>query len=377
MRTKIKKHLVIISLLVSISLTLPSVTAFAALDEVTTEEAALKLHTLGLLNGDGVSTNGLPDFALDRAATGIEAVVMAIKLAGKETDARRSVWAAYAPGAPDWAKSYLGFAYAKGLVVNTGDPVYETGGNATAFEFVFTILRAFQLVSETGFVWEEMLALANYINNGNGNNNGNGTGAAVFTRGDMIAISYSAMGARHRGTGATLCSWLVSAGVITESSAIAAGLLNESDYSRDQTAIEDLRVPEAAAPDPASTQNTAHFENTLFDLINAERAKHGLRILDRSPVIASVALAHSKDMAGRGFFNHVNPDGLNPSARLRAAGLSFARSGEVLARGYRSPEAALAAWMNSPSHRDTILNAGLSYMGVGLYELFWTVDFTG
>ena len=377
MNAKVKKSLLIISLLVAISMILPFGTAFAALDEVTKEEAAGKLHTLGLLNGVGTNPDGSPDFALDRAATSVEAVVMAIKLSGKEADARNNAWAAYAPDAPDWVKSYLGFAYAKGLTENTGDLVCETGGNATAIEFVYTILQAFRLASETGFIWEEMLALANYIGGSvGGSYDSDGDGAAVFTRGDMIAISYSALSARCKGTNATLCSWLVDAGVVTEASAIEAGFLDESYPGGQTTEIDKTPVPEAAAPGFITT-DVSQFESALFNLINAERAANGLGALDRNPVIAAVALAHSKDMAGRGYFSHINPERQSPSARMRAAGLNFTCFGEVLAHGQKSPEAVLAAWMNSPSHRDAILNAKHFYMGVGFYEYYWTVDFAG
>jgi uncharacterized protein YkwD len=52
---------------------------------------------------------------------------------------------------------------------------------------------------------------------------------------------------------------------------------------------------------------------------------------------------------------------------------------ENIAKGYRSAEAVVRGWMNSPGHRRNILNCDARSMGVGVAvrnnEPFWTQDF--
>ena len=82
--------------------------------------------------------------------------------------------------------------------------------------------------------------------------------------------------------------------------------------------------------------------------------------------LAQVARAHSQDMIDRNFFDHINPDGDDPSDRVSAAR-------DPLGAGWRrtSPPGSAprsrwwTAWMNSPGHRANILNADFTSIGVG------------
>ena len=70
-------------------------------------------------------------------------------------------------------------------------------------------------------------------------------------------------------------------------------------------------------------------------LVNRERAGRGLPHLVVQPELQRAAQRQSEDMGARRFFAHVNPDGLTPTDRIRAAGYP-ARSwtGENLYAGY-------------------------------------------
>ena len=63
-------------------------------------------------------------------------------------------------------------------------------------------------------------------------------------------------------------------------------------------------------------------EALLGNRINELRANRDLSILTPNSSLASVARAHSEDMTDRGFFDHVNPDGLEPQDRVELVGLS-------------------------------------------------------
>jgi len=112
----------------------------------------------------------------------------------------------------------------------------------------------------------------------------------------------------------------------------------------------------------------AALEREAFDLVNAERIAQGLEALRMDDALRAVARAHSADMVARGFFDHVNPDGLNPFDRLANAGVLFSAAAENIASnsGFSNPaEAAVNSWMNSTGHRTNILNGVYTHTGMG------------
>jgi len=118
----------------------------------------------------------------------------------------------------------------------------------------------------------------------------------------------------------------------------------------------------------------------VLALVNIERANYGLRPLEWHDVLATTARNHSMDMAHRDFTGHDCPDGFSPWDRLVAAGIyfhMFHTAAENIAWGYRTPQAVVDAWMDSPTHRASILLAGLTHLGVGFYDFFWTQKFVG
>src|SRR5206468_10357123 len=63
-------------------------------------------------------------------------------------------------------------------------------------------------------------------------------------------------------------------------------------------------------------------DHRINGLVNGGRRARSLKPLDLGQELSKIARAHSQDMAKRGFFNHVNPDGEAPRGRLRRAGYS-------------------------------------------------------
>jgi uncharacterized protein YkwD len=88
--------------------------------------------------------------------------------------------------------------------------------------------------------------------------------------------------------------------------------------------------PGPEAPAPAVVPAALGAEEQVLALVNAQRAAVGCGALAGDASLASVARAHSADMRDRGFFDHVNPDGLDPFDRAERAGLSA--RGENIAR---------------------------------------------
>lgn len=118
-------------------------------------------------------------------------------------------------------------------------------------------------------------------------------------------------------------------------------------------------------------------------LLNAERARHGLRPLREDGRLARAARRHARDMAERGYFAHESPEGTGPHDRILRAGYRSPRlTGENLARGEAeagAPSTIVDGWMHSPGHRENILRRGFEEIGIGIVveddEAFYATTF--
>lgn len=127
--------------------------------------------------------------------------------------------------------------------------------------------------------------------------------------------------------------------------------------------------------------DAAAYEAEVVKLTNAERTAKGCPALRVDERLVAAARAHSTDMVRANFFSHTGSNGSNFVAREVAAG--YPRKGasaENIAWGYRTPQAVVTAWMNSPGHRKNILNCSSVAVGVGLAfkssgSAYWTQDF--
>jgi len=128
------------------------------------------------------------------------------------------------------------------------------------------------------------------------------------------------------------------------------------------------------------------FGLDLFNAVNGARAQNGMGALAASGCVTYVAQLRSNDMASRGYFAHVSPDGSSAFTLLDAYAVPSGWAGENLARNnYPASETVAVAirdLMASPSHRDNILNPNYTAMGVavtldatGIY--YYTMIFTG
>jgi uncharacterized protein YkwD len=109
------------------------------------------------------------------------------------------------------------------------------------------------------------------------------------------------------------------------------------------------------------------LEARMLELVNAERAKQGLKPLAADPEMAEVARAHSRDMFARGYFSHVSPDGGQLSERIRQRELRYLLAGENLALAPTLPMAHQGL-MNSPGHRANILRPHFGRLGIGVLD---------
>lgn len=124
-------------------------------------------------------------------------------------------------------------------------------------------------------------------------------------------------------------------------------------------------------PEPSDVELAVHSK------INENRAAAGVGSLEFDNGLADVARKHSQDMVARDFFDHVNPDNLDPFDRIAAAGISCLYAGENIAFRYvqygcgDGSAGAVATcivdgWMNSPGHKMNLLTAEYKKEGIGV-----------
>jgi hypothetical protein len=94
-----------------------------------------------------------------------------------------------------------------------------------------------------------------------------------------------------------------------------------------------------------------------------ERTTNHMPALQMNAQLTAAAQAKANDMAARGYWSHVTPDGKQPWSFVETAGYQYEAAGENLAYGFGSSDQVMTAWMHSPSHRANILNA--VYQDVG------------
>jgi uncharacterized protein YkwD len=115
----------------------------------------------------------------------------------------------------------------------------------------------------------------------------------------------------------------------------------------------------------------------LRRLVDRHRSRIGRAPLIWDDRLAEVARKHSRDMARRGFFSHVNPDGIDPFERLSAAGIPYRAAAENIAEGQTSGREVLEDWLESPGHRRNLDDAAYTHHGIGRYGNHWTHVFVG
>lgn len=117
---------------------------------------------------------------------------------------------------------------------------------------------------------------------------------------------------------------------------------------------------------PPPTQAELDYASDVLDIVNLERTSRGLDPVVQDAAAAEAAFGHANDMAVRGFFDHVNPNGEDPGDRLDRAGAAFFGWAENIAQGQSTPSDVLDAWMGSAGHRANILSPSFGRLGVGV-----------
>ena len=123
----------------------------------------------------------------------------------------------------------------------------------------------------------------------------------------------------------------------------------------------------------------------MFEDHNRERAKAGVGTLTLNAGLTEVARERARDMARNNYFAHVSPTGEDAFSTLKTHGITYWSAGANIAMNtYSNAEAvetAMTGFMESPAHKENLLDADYELIGVGVAidgdKKYFCVIFTG
>ena len=132
----------------------------------------------------------------------------------------------------------------------------------------------------------------------------------------------------------------------------------------------------AACPNPdlaPSAESLQVMTEATLCLLNGERADRGLAPLAPNDRLAAAATAYARDLVAGSYFSHTGRDGSGVLERVERTGYLTRDAGWMLGEnlawgtgGLATPGSIMRAWMNSPGHRDNILNPGYREVGIAV-----------
>lgn len=103
----------------------------------------------------------------------------------------------------------------------------------------------------------------------------------------------------------------------------------------------------------------------VTDATNAARADQGRAPLVRDSLLDVAAQRKAEDMANNGYFAHWSPAGVSPWHWFDVAGYSYKHAGENLAVHFTDSGEVVDAWLDSPTHRENIMDEKFTEIGIG------------
>lgn len=151
--------------------------------------------------------------------------------------------------------------------------------------------------------------------------------------------------------------------------------------SAQEAAAEEYTPSAPTKAREATTCLTAEEADRMADqvvqLVNLERVAEEMPPVTMNDKLAKIAGDYACRMIEEGFFGHRNPiTGHDQADRAVAGKYAYYAIGENLAVGQQTPAEVMKEWMESPAHRDAILDPTWTEIGVavrlgGEYSIYW------
>ena len=219
------------------------------------------------------------------------------------------------------------------------------------------------------------------------------TSSSVLSlRGDFIREQAEAVLEKQRACGQLQNGAMTEVGVYIDSRQF--WIVMAAPLARNAAALAPHAPPVAqypAAPLRRANVSGLPVGHRILQLINQARAtpqRCGNQMFAIAPpvrwndMLAESSQRHSEDMAQYNFFDHFNPrDGTHSWDRVERAGYKYLTTGENIAAGYPTAEAAVEGWLKSPGHCANLMNPEFTDMGAALAvnrrsrRTYWTQEF--
>lgn len=134
---------------------------------------------------------------------------------------------------------------------------------------------------------------------------------------------------------------------------------------------------EVSLPEPIKAKKeypqTVLTQEGIIKATNIQREKYGLEPLKESLKLDASSAIKVEDMFKNQYFDHYSPSGQGVGDLAKIVNYDFILIGENLAMGnFKDDENLVNAWMESPGHRENILNQKYQEIGVavkkGIFE---------
>lgn len=110
------------------------------------------------------------------------------------------------------------------------------------------------------------------------------------------------------------------------------------------------------------------YPAVLADLTNQDRGINGVTKLTWSPTLEQAAKLKAEDMLKNSYFAHTSPNGLTPWHWLKEVNYNFVYAGENLAVDFTESQNVEDAWLNSPKHKENIMNSNFTEIGIATVD---------
>lgn len=115
------------------------------------------------------------------------------------------------------------------------------------------------------------------------------------------------------------------------------------------------------------TVSLTYNSDQVIVAVNKQRQKENLKPLITNTKLTQAANKKAENLAQNQYFSHINPVTKKTwSDFINESNYNYLIAGENLANGFYDTNNMVTAWMNSPSHRQNILNENVEETGIGI-----------
>ena len=104
----------------------------------------------------------------------------------------------------------------------------------------------------------------------------------------------------------------------------------------------------------------------IIALTNEVREQYNLPLVQEDLLLNKAAQEKAEDMFKNKYFGHFSPTGVSPWYWIDQSGYDYYYAGENLAMNFLDTEEVIKGWLNSPSHRENLLNKDYKDMGIAV-----------